>query len=315
MLRWIAILILAPVAAFAQTDPSLLFNTWRGKTQVEAQGEFTLFNRGKVAADGSSAPMSEIQSSGRWRLDSSRDINPSLGYDWTHMEIGGNHRLLPSHLDDASIAIASPLALVDGWFAAGLLGLGYAGDNSFGNSHGWYGKADLFVGTQFKNGDALIFVLDYDGHRTFFPDVPLPGVAYSGHLGKDFDYVIGYPVDSLEWRITDQLKFSAAWFPITDFDVNLAYQFTPQWQIFAHYLSNEYAFHVDQLPHDRRLFFFEQRVETGVRWSPCKSVDFVGAAGYGFGRSFSEGFDDRSLNKLTDLSDEPYIRLAIEMRF
>ncbi|MFI5378377.1 MAG: hypothetical protein ACHRHE_03650 [Tepidisphaerales bacterium] len=317
MIRWIAVLILmlAPVVTLAQTDASLLFNSWRGKSQVEAQGEFTLFGRATVDADRSSASLWEAQSHGRWRIDTSRDINPSLGYDWTHLEIGGNHRILPRQLDDASVAIASPLAQYDGWFAAGLLGLGYAGDNSFGNSRAWYGKADLFIGKQLKNGDALVFTLEYDGSRTFFPDVPLPGVAYSGHLGTQVDYVLGFPLDSLEWRISDQLIFSAAWFLTTDFDITLAYQVTPQWQIFGHYVSNELAFHVDQMPHDRRLLFFEQRVESGVKWSPCKGADLVGAVGYGFGRSFSQGFDDRNLNKITDLSDEPYLRAALELHF
>jgi hypothetical protein len=312
---YLALFALSPTLASAQTDASLLFDPWRGKEVVRTQSDFSLFGRERFQEDGSSAAFAESHLTGRWRLENSRDINPSFGFDWTHIEIGGDHRLLPGQLDDASLAFATPIAASGDWFAAALLGFGYAGDNAFGNGRAWNAKAGLIAGRQFKNGDALIFALNYDGNGTLFPDAPLPAVEYSGHLGKGIDFVLGIPIESIEWRISEKLKLSAESYLLTDLDLSIEYQITRHCQVYTRYLSTEYAFAAGGLPPNRRLFFQDQSAEMGLRWYAADPIQIIAAFGYAFGRSFKVGFDDRNLDRLTDLSDEPYFRLGVDLEF
>ena len=308
------ILVLYSVPCAAQTDASLLFAPWDHHDSAENRTDALAFERTDISSSHSSTDFLEFHSSGRVRLDQSHGINPSIGYDWTHFDLSNAAPLLPNHLDDISIAAATPLGAWGDWFGAALLGVGYAGDDVVGTK-GLYGKADLIAGRRLGNDNTLIFALDYDGSRTLLPDVPIPYLLYNDHVGKNFEFTFGFPLTSFQWRPTDRLSIWGDFSIPSSLQGGVEYKFTQHLFGYAKYVDQEDAFHTNDLPDDRRLFYHEDRVELGIRWPASDNFEFSVGAGYGFDRRFNTGFDDRNLTSVTKLSDEPFIRAAIKFAF
>ena len=168
----------------------------------------------------------------------------------------------------------------------------------------------------FNDTDALIFALDYDGNRPILPDVPLPGVAYTKRVARDFFFVIGAPVTSIEWRPDDRLRVELVYTVPDRLDASLGYRFAKGFTVFGNFENRRDGFFIDGLPANYdRLIFEQRRAEVGLRWEPKKDVMFSIAGGYAFGQEFSTGFDIRKTHLVTDVSDEPYVRFGVDIRF
>src|SRR5438128_1861271 len=83
--------------------------------------------------------------------------------------------------------------------------------------------------------DALFFALDYDGNRPILPDVPLPGVAYTKRVARDFFFVIGAPVTSIEWRPDDRLRVELVYTVPDRLDASLGYRFAKGFTVFGNF--------------------------------------------------------------------------------
>jgi hypothetical protein len=302
-------------SVFAQTDMTLLVQPWKDDQVVEATAEGLLYSDNKLEATNKDVSFYSAESSGRYRLDTSRELNPTVGYDWTHIQTNANGTPVPSSLDDLSLAVASPLAKVGDWFVGAMAGVGYAGDNAFAAGRGWYGIGNVMAGTELGKDQALILFIDYNGNRTLLPDVPTPGFAYSAKWGDNFTYVVGLPDSYAHWTPSDELEFELAIDTFTSVDFTARYKFTHDWQLFGKFSKRENAFSDSSLPENRRLFYLEDRVEAGVGYAIGKNLSVEAAVGYAFDRKFETGFDDRNLHHLTSISDSPYARVGFALRF
>jgi hypothetical protein len=196
--------------------------------------------------------------------------------------------------------------------------VGFAGTTLLNNTNGggsaYYGKAAIFVGRDLGKERALVFGLDYNGNRSTFPDIPIPGFAYTTRLDPTLLANFGFPYTSVLWEPVEHLKVDAAFsFPDT-LDARVSYDLSQQWRLYGNFENRLKAFHVEGLGHDRRLFFQQRRLEAGVRWQPRPFIGVVAAGGYAFSQEFSVGFDTRDLGNITHLSDEPYVRVGVEIR-
>ena len=299
--------------AMAQTDGHLILDDWTASKHFESDTSVLSFGHSRTDAGGSTQFL-EILSQGRLRLDATMPLSPSVGYDWTHLELSPS-ATLPGRLDDLSIAIGSPLFSQGAWFGGATIGLGYAGDAAFGGSTAFYAKASAFVGKDLGEGKSLIFMLDYDGNRTFLPDVPLPSIEYDIKFDQTLEIAIGLPTSAITWHPDPKWTLSAEYdFPNTVL-AEVDYQVLPTFAVFGKFVSDEVAFHVDSLPGDRRLFYSSERFELGVDWTIQDDVKLNAAVGYATGRRFSTGFDDRSLHHAADLQDQMYLRFGVEFSF
>jgi len=55
-----------------------------------------------------------------------------------------------------------------------------------------------------------------------------------------------------------------------------------------------------------------------LRFAPRVGKDtfaVTAAAGYAWGQEFSTGFDSRKSDEVADVSDEPYVRFGVEVKF
>ena len=311
--------------AFAQTGPALLVAPFPKEQFIDTQSSWFYEDAGHVKETDQSVRISVYESTGRVRVVPGSLISPRVGWELEYIDIDagradglGGAGGLPEQLTDQSVGVAFPVAKVDEWVFGVALGLGYAGASPYGEGSAWYGKATALAFRQFNENDALVFVIDYDGNRTFLPDVPLPGVAYTRRVSPDLFYVIGIPLSSVTWKPFERLSLEAGWFPVESFHAAAGYEFTPHWSAFASLDYRSSAFTLDGLGGDDRLIFQQRRAEAGVRWAPRhqrETLAFTAAVGYAWGQEFSVGFDARDTDEVADVSDEPYARIGLEVKF
>ena len=216
---------------------------------------------------------------------------------------------------DASFAGGTFLSKNNGWVTGVTLGVGYAGDSAFARGTGWYGKADFVLAKEFNENDAIGMGIDYDGNRTFLPDVPLPGVGFSHRFDPKLKMVFGVPVTSVDWKPIEHLEIKLDYTIIEDLDADIGYEFIPHWQVYGGFQTRREAFHVAELSEHRRLLFQQRRAEVGVRFEPGKLFTLTAALGYGFDGEFRSGWDIRDTRRVLRFSDEPYLRAGLEFRF
>jgi len=302
--------------AFAQTGPTLLLKPFPKEQAIQARADALFFDAGHTKESDDAFRLSMYESQGRWRVQPGNLISPRIGWDATFIDLHTDFAGLPDQLTDQSVAIAMPIAKYGDWIVGASVGIGYAGDAPFGDGDAWYGKGTLSVFKLFNDTDALVFALDYDGNRSILPDVPLPGVAYTRRVARDFFFVIGAPVTSIEWRPDERLRVELVYTIPDTVDASVGYAFVKGWTIFGNFESRREGFFINGLPanHDR-LIFQQRRAEVGLRWEPRKDFLFSVAGGYAFGQEFSTGFDARDTDLVADVSDEPYLRFGVDIRF
>lgn len=307
--------LLIPSALRAQTSPALLLKPWDAPGAVENTTTGMVANEGHVQENGDGFQFSSVESEGRFRLFPGKEASPRIGYDVTFINAHTSAPNFPHQLLDASVAGGSFVGIYHDWVFGATAGVGYSGSEAFGEGRGWYGRASFIVARKFSEQDAVGIGIDYDGHRSYLPDSPIPGLAYSHTFDPHLDVVIGAPLSSLTWKPDDHWRVYADWLLLTDFDVNVTYMFTKHIGAFVDLETHRDQFWIPQLPDHKRLLYLQRRVEGGVNWEPLKGFHVTGAIGYAFSTDFRAGWDYRTTTPFLYASNEPYIRLGVDYRF
>ena len=304
-------------AARAQSNAALLVKPWDADQTLEDHTDAYLFSGGHTNdhESGHDFRLFSVESQGRVRLLPGNVASPRFGYDFTLLDSHTSMRGFPSQLIDASFAGGTFLSQYNGWVTGITLGVGYAGDTPFARGTAWYPRADFVLAKKFSETDAIGIGLDYDGNRTYLPDVPLPGVGYSHQFDPKLQLVFGAPLSSLDWKPIQHLEIKLDYLLFSDLDADVGYEFIPHWTVYGGYQTRRNAFHVAELPDHRRLLFLQRRVEVGVRFQPGKHLAFTLAGGYGFDGEFRSGWDLQRTHRVLRFSDEPYVRAGLELKF
>lgn len=301
--------------SLAQTGADLLIKPWPKGQHCEMQGGITFLDDGHTS-NADNLQMTFYDASGRVRIWPEQRADPRFGWDVKYIHLDTNDPALPSKLVDTSVAFGMGVAEQDGWQAGITAAIGYAAAGAFDDGNGWYAKADFAIGKEFKEGQSIGFVLDYDGNRTLMPDVPLPGFEYRTQLDPKLLLAVGFPFSSVRWRPIEQLTIDAKYVFPDDGQVRVDYEVIKDFGLFAEYLLRQDAFHNDAFAntHDR-LIFQQRRIEGGVRWTPWKEASLIAAVGYAFSQEFNVGWDTRDQDRVAKPSDEPYVRVGFEFRY
>src|SRR5436190_4968171 len=135
-------------------------------------------------------------STGRFRFSTSNPNAPTIGYRYLTMTLDTNAPTLPDTLDEVSLAGGLHLGELAGGNFGVVLGAGYSGDNLFAEPDGIFGIGHLTWRRSIDEQHSFVLTLDYDGNRSFLPDVPLPGFAYESR-GENLSYTFGYPTSGI----------------------------------------------------------------------------------------------------------------------
>jgi hypothetical protein len=313
----ITLILFGASTALAQSGPALLIKPWPKEQFIESSTDALFFFDSKVRENGESYNLNTYESIGRIRLLPGNIASPRIGYDLTYMDIRSDDPRIPRHLSDQSVGAGFAFAKFDGWIAGATLGVGYAGDTPFADGGAWYGKATIVLGKEINENHTLGVALDYDGNRTFMPDVPLPGIEYSFKLPeRSLQLVVGAPVNALIWDGMDKVKVEITYTMLSRLDARVSYELMHHISIFGRLETRETAFRLDELEeiHDR-LMYYQRRVELGVFWTPYKFLNVVMAGGYSFNQEFGTGWDSRGNDTFARIDDTPYGRFGLELRF
>jgi hypothetical protein len=317
---WLVVIIIClafAVSARAQTGSALLLKPLLSEDEnLESRGDALFLGSATASDEGSEADfdMSVFEASGRFR-ERRENFIPRIGWDLTWYNLRSDTPVLDQDLVDTSIAIGLDVGEHSGWRGGLTVGMGYGGNAPFGESSAYYAKATLVLGKQLDKQTDLGFVLDYDGNRTVFPDVPIPGIAYRHEYDPKLNYTIGVPLSSVTWKPDKPILVEITWEMVDRVDARVEYELSPAWIVFGNFERRQEAFSVDNVGENDRLLFQGRRVEAGVRWRPWEHTSFLLAGGYAFNQEFSVGFDQRKSDKVADISDEPYVRLGFERRW
>jgi hypothetical protein len=301
--------------ARGQSGAALLVKPWEADQTIEDKSRIIFLSDGHAQETPYRFSMTTFESQGRVRVMPGNVASPRLGYDVTYMSTRTGQPGFPGQLLDASVAAGTFLSENNGWITGLTLGGGYAGDTPFANGRAWYGKVDFVLAKKFDEIDALGIGIDYDGHRTYAPDIPLPGFGWSHQLDPTLLMVIGAPVTSITWKPNSQLRIYADYILLTDFDLDIDYEFVKHWTAFTSLETRDDAFFVSTLPHHERLLATQRRVEAGLRLEPSKYVTLSLSVGYAFNTKFQKGWDYRSYTSYLHASPEPYVAMALAVHF
>ena len=316
MVGAIALVLGWTIVASAQTGSTLMLKPWAPEKLAEAQGSGIFENQGHTS-NGNDFQLSMYESYGRVRMFPGKEASPRIGYDFLALDIDSNDPALPDQLYDQSISAGTFVWQQNGWVAGVTAGVGYAGDSPFGDGNGWYYLASIGIGKELDKAheSILAFVIDYDGNRTLFRDIPLPGVEYVYRFDPTIRFTVGLPVTGVLWTPIDKLTIEANYTLTDRFDASVTYDVVKQFSVFGRLDTRREAFWIDGADGDDRLIFQQRRVEAGVKFNPIENLSIVASGGYAFGQEFSFGWSERSSDEVADVSDELFFRVGLELQF
>lgn len=299
---------------FAQTGPALLLKPFEENQSVQLEAQALFEAKGHTDAD-ESFTVQRYDSAGRARFDVAQEHGPTVGYALTDINIQSHDAALPPRLIDQSFGFGMGVGKIADWEIGAAVGVGYAGNNPYDDSDALYALGDLIASKKLDENSSLQLMLNYDGNRTIFPDIPLPLIAYNHRVSDQFRYTIGLPLSSLTWKPGPRLTIDLQYVALATFDLAASYEIVTGWSLIGGFHNRFNGFTIDKTPGNDRLFFQQRQVEAGVRWQPCQWFGLTVVGGFAFDQEFQTGFDIRDTDTVRQVSDEPYVRVAGSIGF
>jgi hypothetical protein len=310
------VVLLAATCAQAQSGAALLLKPWKADALAEVAASSIL--QGQSHTD--TGPADDVQiwrseASGRYRLSPSDPSRLSIGFNLLQVDIDSDNSRLPERLSDQSVGVGFGIHKEGDWEIGLTLGGGYAGDNPYGDGDALYAQGNIIVSQRIDENQSIQYLLNYNGNRTFLPDIPLPGVVYHHRVDDQLSYSVGLPISSIRWSPCDPVSIRVSYLLPYTLDVDADYRLCPAGVLFLGFHNRFDAFHLDSARGHERLFYSARYAEAGVRWEPCDWVHGLIALGYTFSQEFSTGWDSRDLHNTIDIENAPYLRLGIDLKF
>lgn len=306
-------LLIAASVGYCQTGASLLIKPWPTEQTVEATAGATFIESGYLRKVDEDFQIDTYESVGRIRLFPGQLVSPRLGFEYVRLDIDSD--VLPDQLVDASFGAGAFVGKWQDWVFGLTAAIGYAGEAPFGDANAWYAKSDIGIAREVNETTRIGIVLNYDGNRTFLPDVPLPGFGIYKQLDEKLLASFGFPINSIIWKPNDRFTLDLIYSIPDSIDVTLRYKLVEPLSVYGQFAGRRHAFVLEGLDRRDRLIYFQRRIEAGLRFSATEQFSAVVAGGYAFGQYFEQGWDTRDADELFEPSDEPYLRVGLDLRW
>lgn len=299
----------------AQVGSALVAVPWAPERSFGSTNYFIGFASESDGA-GFDTDLARAVSIGRFRLDNQDPNAVTFGWLYDHTVINSSDPVLPERLVSAAVAAGMGLGEIgDGWNVGFSAGGGTASDEPFSDEDGWYGVGSVYARKQLDPRSSLTLILDYDGSRSIWPDVPLPGIQYTVVESRSLRYSLGLPFSTLFYQPDDRWTFNLQYIVPIGGTANVSFKIDEQWSAYGSYTSTTRGYHLDGDPDNERFFFDQDRLEAGVRFTPSPGITLNVAGGWAFDQEFSRGFDVRDDDTVRDLDDAAFIRLGLNYAF
>ncbi len=306
-------------SVLAQAGPGLVMRPWRmerdpGTHLFEGRFDATIFGAGETEND-ADFDLNIYEGRGRVRFDPDSQHGLAIGVDVLVMDIDSPDPRIPDDLTDQRLAAGGRIGSWEGWTFDLVAGVGFAGDAPYSDGDAWYGHATAIGTYKVDEKRSWLVMLNYDGNRAVFPDIPLPAVAYRVVESDRLVYTLGLPFSTLFWRPAAPLFINVTVAPPLKLDIKAQFALAREWRLFASFENRFDSFHLDAARDNDRVFFEQRRIEGGVKWIPNKRIDFEVAGGFAFDQEFSHGFHALDTTAETEVDDMPYVRAAVKVKF
>ena len=217
---------------------------------------------------------------------------------------------MPSELWDLNFGVTHRRRLPGDWIIGGNLSISSPSDRPF---NGWDEMAVMLNGhlsIPAAGRDSWVFFLNYSTNREFLPHVPIPGAAYFYAPSRDFSVLAGIPLLFVNCSPLTGLELRAFYFPIHTVYAGCDYRLGELVGIFASFRwENDQYYRAGREDKADRLFWYEKRVEAGIKLLFSAELEVVMSGGYSFDRFFFEGesYDDDRTDNRVDVGDGPFI--------
>ncbi|MHC4996475.1 MAG: hypothetical protein ACYTGQ_15620 [Planctomycetota bacterium] len=313
----IAVAVLAvTLSTRAENAAYVLAYPWEDGAYTEFKTDAIFQERGDSKGTAFETRLNSYESSLRWRADNTTTDTLMAAFQYNVLEVDTNDPLLPDdQLINTSVVISTGKIIDERWKIGVQAGVGYAGDNEFGNGSATHALGLLSAVNTIDDDTQVIWMLNYDGNRNVWQDVPLPGVMYKKTVSDEFSYVLGVPVSGLTWTPDNHWTVSVVYKLLYNLDATVTYALDDSLTLFAQFLNSVQAYSVSGDSSHRRLFFTQRRLEGGLQWTPASGADITLAVGQAFDQEFERGWDNWDTDSVREISDETYLRAAIDLAF
>lgn len=302
-------------SAAAQVGSALIAVPWAPDQNVQATAYF-LGLQTDAEVTGLETNLSRGVSFGRFRPETQDPGAASFGWLYDHTQIDSADPLLPERLVTAAGAVGFGLGeIFDGWDTKVSVGVGFAGDLPFTDEDAWFGLGSVVATKRLDERTALTFIIDFDGSRSIFPDIPLPGIQYSVFESPNLQYSLGLPFSTLSYRPDDRWLIDVRYVLPIGGRVNVEYRLADGWTAYGNYSASTRGFHLDGEDENERLFFEQDRLEAGLRFEAPGGWTWHVAGGWAFDQEFSRGFDVRDDELVRELDDAAFLRFGVAVSF
>ena len=199
----------------------------------------------------------------------------------------------------------------NGWIAGASVSLGSSGDRPFENARDFTGSVNAFLTVPQGERNYWLFNLAYSSNSEL--PYPIPGIAFVWQPADNFRLHIGLPFQ-LMYRPIDDLQFDVSYMLLYTFRARTTYRIAPWLRVYASYdVGNEAYPLADRLNDNDRLFYYDQRVTTGLLFKLGQQMSLDLSGGYAFDRYYFEGqhLSDSNGNRLT-VGDGPFLSLQFQ---
>ena len=201
---------------------------------------------------------------GRYRPNPDNPEGLSIGWLHDHTELNTGDVRLPERLVTSALAVGGSLGRHDGWDVGFSVGGGFSGDLPYADGNAWYGLGSLFARKQLGQTPTFVTLfLDYDGSRSFLPDVPLPAIQYNVRESATLSYSIGLPFSSVSWQPDERWSIDVNFLLPIAGTAEVSYRFDDRLSAYAQYETSTRAYHLADAGDNERFFFEQSRLELG----------------------------------------------------
>ena len=243
----------------------------------------------------------------------------AVGVTHQHIAFGGSDPYLPERATTSHISLAGALGQFDvfdeTWYVQAEIGAGHSSTNSYADGEGFFGSATVQLSSRLTQHSHLQMGVSYDGHRSIWPDIPVPYIAYTVVPSRTLRYTLGLPFSEVNWRFAEQWSFQMGMSIVVPGQVKLVHHVTEAFALFIGYQSQTVAFHHADDQDNRRLFLQMDRGELGMSYQQ-DSLRYEIAAGWGFNGEITRGFDIlRDDQRVREFNDGLFARARLRYVF
>lgn len=205
----------------------------------------------------------------------------------------------------------------ESWIAGGNLTVGSASDEPFASEDELIVRATGFLRVPSGERHAWFFTLNYSNHQDLFAGLPVPGLAYVYVPSERLQAIVGVPFTSVRFSPLEKTTLELTYAPIRRVRARATYQVFQPLRVYAGFdWDSEFHLRAGRGDDDDRLFYYEKRLTTGLRFD-LRHFGVEVAGGYAFDRFYFEGetYSDRRRENRIDVADGPFMTVRASARF